>query len=53
MKTVQQLQAEGYNFKAYSSNGAFMVTSFIAIKSRRKVYGHYSEKEQKYIITNI
>ena len=39
----------GYKFLAYSSNGTFAITSYIAKVKGRKVYGYFSWKLGKYI----
>lgn len=49
MKTLEELKKEGYNFKAYSSNGAFKITSYIAHIKGRRVYGYWSEALSKYV----
>ena len=50
MKTVKELITDGYKLLAYSSDGAFNVTSFIAIYAKHKVYGFFDHKLNRYVI---
>lgn len=47
--TAEQLKAAGYNLKALSSNGAFEVVSFIAVRKGRKVYGRWDYTKRAYV----
>jgi len=49
LKTSAQLKDLGYNLLAYSSNGAFEVTSFIAKIKGKKVYGSFAYDLNKYV----
>lgn len=53
MKTSKQFASEGYKFLALSENGTFHVTSYIARKSGRKIYGYFDYKLNKYIEENM
>ncbi len=55
MKTPDELAKEGYELKAYSSNGCAHVTSFIAIlkKEKRKVYGYWDYQKCYYHVEFI
>ncbi len=51
LKTLEELKADGLDFSAYSSggsNGRFTITSYIAKRGRRKVYGSYNYQTGKY-----
>jgi hypothetical protein len=49
MKTVEELKDDGLDLLAYSSDGAFKVTSYIALRGKRRVYGAYHHQIAKYI----
>ena len=49
MKQVKALTADGLKLKAMSQNGNGEVTSYIAIRRGRRVYGRYDHKLNRYI----
>jgi hypothetical protein len=50
MKNASQLFALGFDLLAYSSDGNFLIPSFIAIYRKQKIYASFDYKTQKYNI---
>ncbi|WP_078598628.1 hypothetical protein [Evansella clarkii] len=49
LKEPDQFQKEGYRLQAMSTNGNNHVTSYIAKKDNRRVYGYYNYQDAAYI----
>lgn len=49
MKNFNDFTKDGYNILACSSDGNFMVTSYIAKRRGRKIYGYFNHKKGEYV----
>lgn len=53
MKEPEVLIRDGYQLQAASTNGRNHVTSYIAKRKGRRVYGHYDYQKAEYIEESI
>lgn len=53
MKDTSAFTQEGYTIEESATNGHNLVTSFLAIRKGKRIYGHYDYQKARYIEESV